>query len=344
MIFIDRAYQFLRDSAFLNHMTNKGFYYFERFRIYDQIYRKVIKHKIERSPDHPIELAFTLTSLCNSDCIMCPVRRFREIEKSDVKFMSMELYERIIADAGSLKINRIILSGGEPLLDPHLTERIEIARKYLPDAELSLFTNGTLLHKRNNISNLLKGSLDSITVSFDGVTAAEYEAVRKQLSFNQLIRNVKLLYQTKKELNSKVLIRLSLLTLKANERSHGAFLKRMKGSADVLDINKAHNFGGTISFEEKNIYNSFKRYPCCFLFHRITVKPDGLVSMCSYDYEKKYIVGDLNLQSIKTIWNHDLYRQARQLHLEENFESIDICKNCTSEILWWKYNKMNKTT
>ncbi|MGE5463299.1 MAG: radical SAM protein, partial [Syntrophothermus sp.] len=60
-------------------------------------------------------------------------------------------------------VDRLWLTGGEPLMAPHLLDLLEYARGILKFREISLITNGTLLSQNENVLPLL----DRLIVSLD---------------------------------------------------------------------------------------------------------------------------------------------------------------------------------
>ena len=76
------------------------------------------------------------TSACNLKCKGCWAG---EYSKHDT--MSFDLLDRIISEAKEMGIYYIVMSGGEPMLYPHL---FEIAEKHR-DVAFMLYTNGTLI-------------------------------------------------------------------------------------------------------------------------------------------------------------------------------------------------------
>lgn len=330
-----RIYRFIRNTAILNYLIHKILYFLENFVLYEVLYRKYIEYRAKQAAPNPAQLVFMVTNLCNANCIMCPHKKFREMNYDAVKIMPMELYKKTLRDAKDF-VKQIIFTGGEPLLDPNIFERIWYAKGIAPQATLLFFTNGTLLHKNNNIQKLLQSPLDSITVSLDATTREDYENVRLQLSYQQLINNVKNLYSKKCQSGAKQLIRFSILALKANEKSHQVFFKEMKDFADVLELNNPHNFAGLVDVEVKYAYISKKRFPCYYLWSRMTIPPDGMISICGYDFVKGHIVGSLYDKTVMEIWNAETFKSVRDFHLQGKYDNIKMCKKCTAHVVWWK--------
>ena len=90
-------------------------------------------------------IEFHLADHCNLNCKGCG--HFSPI--ADETFASLTNYR---LDLLRLKeffsnVKKIVLMGGEPLLNPQIEEFIDLTRKIFPEANILLFTNGILLPK-----------------------------------------------------------------------------------------------------------------------------------------------------------------------------------------------------
>lgn len=94
---------------------------------------------------------------CNNDCSFCPANRNADIRP--VMKMEQWVFEKIIDELADMDYRgRISLfSNDEPLLDNRIFDFLSYARKKLPNAYHSLFTNGILLtdDKFDKLVNLL---------------------------------------------------------------------------------------------------------------------------------------------------------------------------------------------
>lgn len=95
----------------------------------------------------PLHIEFNLTDFCNLNCKGCshysPVAP-KEFESLESLEGSMKAISK--AKNGAL-IEGVYLIGGETLLYPRLKEAMVLARKYFPNAQISIFTNGILIPK-----------------------------------------------------------------------------------------------------------------------------------------------------------------------------------------------------
>ncbi len=334
---IKTTYRILRNSSRLNFACQKITAKLERYRLFQSMYTLISQYKIKKYSDFPGEIVFVVTSLCNSDCIMCSHKSSRTRFPDAIKILPFDLFKKAVDEIAFSKCEQVTFTGGEPMLDPHIFERIAYARAKLPKASMHLFTNGSLLHINNNMEKLISSRLDSITISVDATSEEEYEKVRKNLSYKQLISNIKTLHAFKKSSGKGPLIRLSMLLLQANRKSHDEYINAMRGMADIVELNSPHNMGGTVNVETRDILKFSKRYPCKYLWTRMTIPPDGNISVCGFDqFVKTNIIGNIHDYSLKELWKHEAMEAARNYHLEGKYTAIDICSNCTSHISWLK--------
>jgi MoaA/NifB/PqqE/SkfB family radical SAM enzyme len=103
--------------------------------------RAIRKHVLRRPP-RVFHLEVHLTDHCNLNCKGCAhfssisEPNFTDVAQFDADFKRL---------AELIDFERIHLLGGEPLLHPDVAEFVRIARRYFPNTELALVTNGTLV-------------------------------------------------------------------------------------------------------------------------------------------------------------------------------------------------------
>lgn len=126
------------------------------------------------------DLRISVTDRCNFRCTYCMPR---EVFGTDYEFMphasllSFEEIARVASIAVGLGVQKIRLTGGEPLLRKHLENLIAmLSRLRTPEGEpvdLTLTTNGTLLAKKAQA--LKDAGLKRVTVSLDALDDAMFE-------------------------------------------------------------------------------------------------------------------------------------------------------------------------
>ena len=110
--------------------------------------------------DRVIEKVFiNITNRCNNQCSYC----FQDNSGSK-KDMPVELLEKIFLELDDIKVNKVILSGGEASLHPQFDTILSILKKY--KFTIGLFTNGLLSDEVIKLIN--ESNISSIYLSLDG--------------------------------------------------------------------------------------------------------------------------------------------------------------------------------
>jgi radical SAM protein with 4Fe4S-binding SPASM domain len=93
-----------------------------------------------------------------------------------------------ITDFSFLKDKTVILGAVfEPFIHPEINKLIDILNRQ--SCRLVIITNAKNLHK-NSLVAIYEADLDSVTFSFDGITQASYEAIRKGGNYHQTLKNI----------------------------------------------------------------------------------------------------------------------------------------------------------
>ena len=115
------------------------------------------------------DLRISVTDRCNFRCVYCMPR---EVYGRDYAFLprsqvlSFEEIARVAGAFHGLGVRKLRLTGGEPLLRREL-ERLVAMLAALPDAEVTMTTNGALLARKAQM--LADAGLARVTVSLDSV-------------------------------------------------------------------------------------------------------------------------------------------------------------------------------
>jgi Fe-coproporphyrin III synthase len=121
-----------------------------------------------------------LTERCNSRCVTCDYWRYGRAD------MNFEAVKRLLPSLGHLGTEVVLLSGGEPLLNPEW-ERIAHALRDI-GLKLWLLTSGLSLAKHARRAAEL---FDAITVSLDGTDRQTYQAIRGLDAFDKVCEGIR---------------------------------------------------------------------------------------------------------------------------------------------------------
>lgn len=280
--------------------------------------------------DFPQHLYIEPTDHCQLSCAICP-RKFSKRKKG---FMDIELFRLIISQ--SLRFGRreriMLYKDGEPLLHPKLGVMIGIAKKSQAAETISISTNGLELN-REKAKELLAAGLDEIIISLDGACKETYESIRLGSDYERVIKNLQIFLSLKKsERKKSPRVVVQIVDMDKTREEIAIFKKKWIHLIDEVRIREFHTWGGYInesSLEQKN-----KRNPCFSLWTTLAVNWDGDVSICSLDFNKQAVLGNVKESSLYEIWQSPRLKKLRIRHLGGDFENLSPCDSCSG----WQYH------
>ena len=261
---------------------------------------KVLNDRIQFYGDTDIplmsEVEISDSGTCNRKCSFCPRS---DPDFKDVKeFISKELHDKIFKELASYNYTGMVVYSGyvEPLLNKDIYRNVAFARKCLPNAKIEIITNGDVLNLER-LKKLFKSGLSTLLISV-------YDGPEDMVKFKKLVKEAKLL-------ESQYVIR-----------------NRYMSAED--------DFGLTISNRSGMLQNAEYKIPatkeplkenCTYPAYKFFIDYNGDVQMCSHDWGKKYIVGNLKNNSVIDIWLNKKFDIARKNLLNGNRNFLP-CNKC----------------
>ena len=132
-------------------------------------------------------LRISVTDRCNIRCFYC-------MPADDVVFMkreqllSFEEIERVVRVGTTLGIDRIRLTGGEPLVRRELPRLIEMIAALPQIHDIGLTTNGLLLPEQ--AQNLYSAGLRRINVSLDALDPERFREITRRDGYEKVIEGI----------------------------------------------------------------------------------------------------------------------------------------------------------
>lgn len=279
-----------------------------------------------------------LTNRCPFKCVMCP--RTNSMTRAQ-GLMEFDLFQKIIdefiaANPHFARTSEIWLHGfGESLVHPEFARFMRYATDRGVFAGLSI---NPLMLTPETAAELLEANPAHLYISLDGHDNESFEK----------IRGVKNAYDRSKErllafLERKVAggyrtrVTLSMIDFSLNQASiekMAAYWESVPGIDHVL-IKPFTTWDGTAA--EVNAFvgrqpdssaaSSHLPVICQMPWVKMTVKWDGDVVPCCYDYDKKYVLGNVSQQSLAEIWNGERMQALRREMINDQVTN-PLCKNC----------------
>lgn len=301
-----------------------------------------------------------VSSICNLECPQC----FNKIDGHVNRIFSRELWDEKIKPYLN-QLEHIHLVGiGEPLLCKDLFYFIEDSKQ----SNLIVHTTSNLQLVDENIAKqIVLSGLDELSFSCDGIKDETYGKIRINGKLNNLKKALELINKFKKEFNSitpRLILNFGALKMNISELPK---LVEFAANNNVDEVIAYHDIIYNENLKEESLYNYkqlsdemfIKAYEkakalgiklfipglfsnpikycesgiyCGYPFSHLWIYSDGRVGPCCMDFPNRFVLGDLNENSIEEIWNSKPILDLRkQLSTDPEY----TCKFCV------QHGKMN---
>jgi len=249
------------------------------------------------------------TNHCNAQCLFCPHY------KLELKgFMAQELYEKIIIEASQLPNLMMFhpMLNGEPFLDKQLIPRLQFARSKLPDVEMEIYTNGSLLtdeiiYQLKEIGNI------RMSVSLNGLKPETRKAIMGLDDYWKIVQSLKLM----ESLGIKY--RTTMVAYPEISREEVEAFVESGGTAI-----RYQSWAGTQYPYERRRWTQ-----CPRAINQMTVLYTGDVCLCCFDPFGEVNFGNLNTESMEEIWHSNRHKEYQNKHKQGRGEELPKCRACT---------------
>ena len=262
---------------------------------------EIVKNSLDLIPETTIPLPSLVeisdSGTCNRSCSFCPRSSPKYLDKKE--FIDEKLNYDLCEQLSEYGYKGIFAYSGfnEPLLNKNIYGNIKVARKFLPNSRIEIVTNGDVLNK-SRLEKLFESGLSLIHISvYDGPEDAE--------KFLNLCETVGL--KEKKQF----MIRHRYL---GADQDFGLTLSNRSGMMEDAE------------FKIEALKKSIKK-PCFYPSYTFFMDYNGDVLMCSHDWGKKNILGNLKKSSFIKIWTSQLSKVSRKNLLKgnRNFSPCNVC-------------------
>ena len=248
--------------------------------------------------EYPLVSLFeiSVTGLCNRKCTFCP-RANPEVYPNVDEYISPQLHTKMMSELGELQYKGLIVYSGysEPLLHEELDKLVGEARRLCPGSRIEIYTNGDFLDV-DLLRRLFEAGVDSILVSlYDGPHQIKHFSRMRQeggVTEQQLV------------LRERYLL----------DQGAGMHLSNRAG---MIDFQQMHIAPLAKPIDRK----------CYLPFYMMMIDHTGLVFMCSHDWVKKFIIGDLNKETVVEVWNGPRFKEVRK-NLAVGNRKLGPCAKC----------------
>ncbi len=282
----------------------------------------------DEARDFPGYLIYETVNVCNAQCSHCPQSEIAARAGFTPRRLSMETFKRTIEEAAGYRVDVVRFTGeGEPLLHPQLADMIGYTRD-LGFPTVNLTTNGSILHKGDQLDRLLENPPHVFDVSLDAFEPETFARVRVGLDFEQTKRNVLTLLQRRDPSRSMVLV--SMVVTPGTEAEAERFERYWERLVDKVVIRQMHsNLNSTMmSVELAETVQSVHRWPCRHLWERLVVDFRDHIRFCPVDWEDASTIGSVHEMTLHEAWHSEFMQDLRRRHLQSNYRGCGVCEKC----------------
>ena len=269
-----------------------------KFEPYQHLLTKIISKSLFTS-DFPHEVRIETINACNSTCSFCAMNIYSEETKIRTTVrMDEVLFEKIIKELHDEKFNGDLkfYTNNEPLLDRRLTDFVRQAKNDIPNVRrIQIDTNGILLTEEVGI-NLIEAGIN-------------------YLHINDYSKDLKGGINKKKEKIRSIYVKLK----KRFPNIHIVHLYRLL--EEVLDTRGGH------APNNRLVLAKAPKVSCGYPFYQFPITSNGNVGLCCVDTEFEEPLGNVNHDSIKSIWQSESYTEFRR-DLTLGNRNKKLCSQC----------------
>ncbi|MDB5685616.1 MAG: hypothetical protein JWR77_205 [Rhizorhabdus sp.] len=296
------------------------------------VIRGVLNHspRNEVIPGHLDCVIIGTTGTCNASCVHCPTGKLETAHVPRTP-MPMPLFRKIIdeiADSG-LMVTGTIAFGlfGDALVDPFVVERARYVRERLPDALLSLNSNGAAYNPAKH----------AVLNEYASVFALHCESLVPE-TYNYLMQPLRL---------DRVQVKFPMIFRDFPEKVRATFPINQKNLGERASLRDYFNDLGAVHIEFAPMSNRCAKDDALFdslafapvqiacntdIFYNLIVDCDGTVLACCNDFQRVESVGNLSVDSLADTLAHQK-RMAMRKKLEEGRHGeISTCSRCRGDL------------
>ena len=256
----------------------------------------------------PRSIQIEISTFCNANCTFCPRTDMTRPKGT----MSDVLFHKIIKEGKELGVrNYIPFLNGEPFANPKIFDWLDYLEK--EGVTTCLFTNAGLLDKEK-IDRLVKlKNIKFIHCSINAATKETYEKVTRGPDFDRVVSNVHYLID-----KAPFKVIAGMTTVQENVKERRLFWKIWRGHVHL------GNFANWAGSRHDPIEMTGEKIPCTSP-ENMYILWDGRVCQCCMDFDGQVIMGDINKQSLKEIWDNGQPIRDRHHALDFN---MPLCRDC----------------
>jgi len=318
-----------------------------RWRLYSKL--RAANHAWSRERDmarqpFPAVIQLQTINACNAACTMCPYPLYKG--KFERGRMDDTLFDRITDEiAEHPEVDTFVpMLQNEPFLDRRILDRVKaFKQKTGGRVAVELVTNGAFLDPET-IERIRDSHLDVLDISLDALSREVYEKIRLGLDYDQVLAGVDRAIAANLPATA---IFVRLVRVRENFHQVKAFARAWKKKGVPIFIYSANSRSGALPNFDQELRvpeaevpwpqrlgrRAFRAYMhhCPVPFAGAAILNNGDVLLCTQDWARHEILGNLRKQSLTEVWNGPRMREIRSLISQRRYAEVPSCADCS---LW----------
>ena len=298
---------------------------------------------MERRP-FPTVIQLQTINACNAACTMCPYPLFKR--RFTPGRMDDALFEKITDEiAQHPEVDTFVpMLQNEPFLDRRILERVRAFKtKTGGRVAVELVTNGAFLTK-DTVERIRDSGLDVLDISLDALDRDVYRKIRIGLDYDQVLAGVNRVIGAGLP-HTAIFVRL--VRVRENFGQVKAFARAWKARGIPVFIYSANSRAGALpDFDEelrvpegdvpwtqklgRRLARGYLHH-CPVPFAGAAIVNNGDVLLCTQDWARREILGNLREQTLAEVWNGPRMREIRGLIAKRRYAEVPSCADCS---LW----------
>jgi radical SAM protein with 4Fe4S-binding SPASM domain len=301
------------------------------------------KQDMARQP-FPAVIQLQTINACNAACTMCPYPLFKG--KFTKGRMDDALFDKVADEiAHHPEVDTFVpMLQNEPFLDKRILDRVKAFKERTGGrVAVELVTNGAFLTE-DTVEHIRTSGLDVLDISLDALSREVYEKIRIGLDYDEVLAGVNRVIDAQLP-HTAVFVRL--VRVRENFRQVKAFARAWKKKGVPVFIYSANSRAGALPNFDQELRVPEAQVPwsqrvgrrvlrgllhhCPVPFAAAAIVNNGDVLLCTQDWARHEVLGNVREQTLAAIWNGPRMREIRSLIAERRYSEVPSCADCS---LW----------
>lgn len=291
----------------------------------------------------PKSVKVELTGRCNYRCGFCALRTREHQPSGD---MDYELFKRICLEMREAGVEELgVFYIGESFMNPDLLHKAIYFAKRVAKFPYVFLTSNASLATPEKVLDCFRAGLDSLKWSVNAADEEQFKEVMgvKTKYYRNAFNNIKAAKEVRDANGYTCGLYASSIRYdgEQQEKMEALLKEHVLPYVDQHYWLPLYSMGSMATQREKELgYRPTAGnqgrlealrdpLPCWSAFTEGHVRADGGLSLCCFDADGRFVVGDLNKQRFMEAWNSEAFQTVREAHLNKDVTGT-VCEDCVA--------------